>query len=126
MREIIAAIRDLYKKTPTEHTMVQINDVVREVLESVQDEHRVHGIIATAEYDENIPKIEASYTQIQQVILNLVENAIEAMRSVAPNKRRLQLVTGFDHNSGVSIYVQDSGAGISRPPRSDIRAIFYD
>jgi len=116
--QIIAAIRELYKKTPTEHLMVQINDVVREVLESVQDELRVDGVIATTEYQENIPEIHASYTQIQQVILNLVENAIEAMRSVAPEKRRLRLVTGFDGNTGVSVYVQDSGAGIS-PDRQD-------
>jgi signal transduction histidine kinase len=116
--QIIAAIRELYKKTPSEHAMVQINDVVREVLESVQDELRVDGVTATAEYQENIPEIHASHTQIQQVILNLVENAIEAMRLVAPDKRRLRLVTGFDGNSGVSVYVQDSGAGIS-PDRQD-------
>ena len=50
--------------------------------------------------------------------MNLVENAIEAMRLVAPDKRRLRLVTGFDGNSGVSVYIQDSGAGIS-PDRQD-------
>ena len=116
--DIIAAIRELYKKAPTEHTMVQINDVVREVLESVQDGLRVNGIIATAEYHENIPEIHASHTQILQVILNLVENAIEAMRLVAPDKRRLRLVTGFDGKLCVSVYVQDSGAGIS-PDRQD-------
>jgi signal transduction histidine kinase len=116
--EIIAAIRNLYKKSPTEYAVIQINDVVREVLESVQDRLRVDEVITTAEYQENIPEIHASHTQIQQVILNLVENAIEAMRSVAPDKRRLRLVTGFDGNSGVSVYVQDSGAGIS-PDRQD-------
>jgi signal transduction histidine kinase len=111
--EIIAAIRDLYRKIPTEHTMVQINDVVREVLELVQDELRVDGVTATAEYHENIPEIHASHAQIQQVILNLIKNAAEAMRLVAPDKRRLRLVTGFNGNSGVSVYVQDSGPGVS-------------
>jgi hypothetical protein len=48
--QIIAAIRELYKKTPSEHAMIQINDVVGEMLESVQDELRVDGITATAEY----------------------------------------------------------------------------
>jgi signal transduction histidine kinase len=84
----------------------------------VEDELRVDGVIATAEYQENIPEIHASHTQIQQGILNLVENAIEAMRLVAPDKRRLRLVTGFGGNSGVSVYVQDSGTGIS-PDRQD-------
>ena len=105
--------------------MVQINDVVREVLELVQDELRVDGIIATAEYDKNIPEIEASHTQIQQVILNLIKNAIEAMRLVTPDKRRLRLVTGFDGNSGVSVYIQDSGAGISPGRRDRIFEPFF-
>ena len=111
--EIIAAIRDLYKSKRTQHTMLQINDVVREVLALVQDELRANGVIASAEYDENLPKIPASNTQIQQVILNLVENSIEAMRLVAPDKRRLRLMTGLDGDSGVLVYIQDSGAGIS-------------
>jgi nitrogen-specific signal transduction histidine kinase len=87
--KIIAAIRDLYKQTPVEHAIVQINDVVREVLELVEDELRLEAIVTTAEYQENLPKIHASRTQIQQVILNLVKNAIEAMRLVALDKRRL-------------------------------------
>jgi signal transduction histidine kinase len=116
--EIIAAIRDLYRRTPTEHTMVQINDVVREVLALVQDDLRVEAVDASAEYHENIPEIHAAHTQIQQAILNLVKNAIEAMHSVAPDKRRLRVVTGFDGNSDVAVYVQDSGPGIS-PDRQD-------
>src|SRR6516165_4477491 len=85
--KIIAAIRDLYRKTPTKHTTVQINDVVREALASVQDDLRVEGVVATAEYHENLPEIHAAHTQIQQAVLNLVKNAVEAMRSVASDKR---------------------------------------
>jgi signal transduction histidine kinase len=111
--EIIAAIRDLYKKSPTEHTMVRINDVVHEVLAAIQVDLRAEDVVATVEYQENLPEIHAAHTQIQQVILNLVKNAIEAMRSVAPDKRRVRVVTGFDASSGVAVYVQDSGAGIA-------------
>ena len=123
--EIIAAIRDLYKKTPTEYTMVQINDVVREVLALVQDDLRVEAVVATAGYHENLPEIHASHTQIQQAILNLVKNAIEAMRSVAPDKRRLRLVTGFDGKSGVAVYVQDSGPGISSESQERVFEPFF-
>ena len=105
--------------------MVQINDVVREVLVLVQDELRVDSVIATAECQENFPEIHASHTQIQQVILNLVKNAIEAMRLVAPNKRRLRLVTGFDGHSGVAVYVQDSGPGISPDQQDRIFEPFF-
>jgi signal transduction histidine kinase len=123
--KIIAAIRDLYKQTPVEHAIVQINDVVREVLELVEDELRLEAIVTTAEYQENLPKIHASHTQIQQVILNLVKNAIEAMRLVAPDKRRLRVVTGFDGNSGVAVYVQGSGPGISPDRQYQIFEPFF-
>jgi signal transduction histidine kinase len=116
--EIIVAIRDLYKKTPPKQTMVQINDVVGEVLGLVQDDLRVEAVIATAECQVDLPKIHASHAQIQQVILNLVKNAFEAMRSVTPDKRRLRLITGFDDKTGVTVYIQDSGPGI-KPENED-------
>jgi C4-dicarboxylate-specific signal transduction histidine kinase len=123
--EIIAAIRGLFKKTPIQNTAVQINDVVREVLALVQDDLRVEAVIATAECEENLPEIHASHTQIQQVILNLVKNAVEAMRSVSPDKRRLRLMTGFDGRSGVSVYIQDSGAGIAPENKDRIFDAFF-
>jgi signal transduction histidine kinase len=111
--EIISGVREIYRKTPTKHTMVQINDVVREVLDLVRDDLRVEAITAAAEYQENLPEIHAAHTQIQQVILNLVKNAIDAMRSVSSSKKHLRLITGFHGKSGVSVYIQDSGPGIA-------------
>jgi C4-dicarboxylate-specific signal transduction histidine kinase len=123
--EIIAGIREIYRKTPTKHTMVQINDVVREVLGLVQDDLRLEAITAAAEYQEDLPEILAAHTQIQQVVLNLVKNAIEAMRSVSSDKRRLRLVTGFHGKSGVSVYIQDSGPGIAPKVRDRIFDPFF-
>ncbi|MGA7786614.1 MAG: ATP-binding protein [Xanthobacteraceae bacterium] len=120
--EIIASIRELFKRTPTQHTMIQINLVVREVLNLVREDLQVEAIATAAEYGENLPDIHAAHTQIQEVILNLVKNAIDAMRSVPPDKRRLRLVTGLRGNSGVSVYIQDSGPGIA----SDIRDRIFD
>ena len=111
--EIIAGIREIYRKTPTKHTMVQINDVVREGLDLVQDDLQVEAITAAAEYAENLAEVYAAHTQLQQVILNLVKNAIEAMRSVSSGKKHLRFVTGLHGKSGVSVYIQDSGPGIA-------------
>ena len=86
----------------------------------VQDDLRVEAITATAEYQENLPQIHAAHAQIQQVILNLVKNAIEAMRSGSSGNRRLRLVTGFDEKSRVSVYIQDSGDGIAPQYRDKI------
>jgi signal transduction histidine kinase len=123
--EIIAAIRGLFKKTPVQRMAVQINDVVREVLVLVQDDFRAEAVIATAEYQENLPQIHASHTQIQQVILNLIKNAVEAMRSVPPDQRRLRLMTGFDGETGVSVYIQDSGPGIAPENQDRIFDAFF-
>lgn len=123
--EIIAAVRGLYRQTPTEKAMIQINDVVREVLALVQDEIRGESVLATAEYQETLPEIHASHTQIQQVILNVVKNAVEAMRLVAPDKRRLRLVTGSNGNSGVVVYVQDSGPGVPADREDQIFEPFF-
>jgi signal transduction histidine kinase len=91
----------------------------------VQDDLRVGAITATAEYQENLPQIHADHTQIQQVILNVVKNAIEAMRSGSSSSRRLRLVTGFDGKSSVSVYIQDSGDGIAPQYRDRIFDPFF-
>jgi signal transduction histidine kinase len=123
--EIIAGIRGLFKDASTQRAMIQINDICSEVLNLVQDDLRVGAITATAEYQENIPQIHAAHTQIQQVILNLIQNAIEAMRSGSSGNRRLRLVTGFDGKSSVSVYVQDSGDGIAPQYRDRIFDPFF-
>jgi signal transduction histidine kinase len=123
--EVIAGIRGLFRDTPTQRTMIQINDVVREVLDLVQDDLRAGSVTATAEYQENLPEIRAAGTQVQQVILNLVKNAIEAMRSESTGNRRLRLVTGFDRKTGVSVYFQDTGAGIAPKDRDRIFDPFF-
>ena len=123
--KIIVAIRGLFRKTPIQFTAVQINDVVREVLALIQDDLQLEAVVATAEYEGNLPKIHVAATQIQQVILNLVKNAIEAMRSVAPGKRRLRLVTGVNGKSTVSVYIQDSGPGIASKVQDRIFDPFF-
>jgi signal transduction histidine kinase len=120
-----ATHRGLFRDAPTQRAMIQINDICSEVLNLVQDDLRVEAITATAEYQENLPPIHAAHTQIQQVILNLVKNAIEAMRSGSSGNRRLRLVTGFDEKSSVSVYIQDSGGGIAPQYRDRIFDPFF-
>jgi signal transduction histidine kinase len=123
--EIIASIRELFSQTPRERTMIQINDVTREVLSLVEHDLRDNEISVVADYQENLPQIHADQTQMQQVILNLVKNAIDAMRGDSPNKRQLRLITGFDGDSTVSLYIQDSGSGITAEDQDHIFDPFF-
>jgi signal transduction histidine kinase len=123
--ETVASVRGLFRKTAVQRTALQINDVVREVLDLVQDDLRVGGITAAADCQDNLPEILAAHTQIQQLILNLVKNAIEAMRSAPAGKRRSRLATGLYEKSGVALYIHDSGTGIAPVERNRIFDPFF-
>jgi signal transduction histidine kinase len=110
--EMINSTLGLFKETASQWKMLQLNEVVSEVLTLVQNDLEANGISVTTEYKENLPQIKADPTQLQQVILNLTKNAIEAMASSSSGKRRLRLATGFD-NSVASLYIQDTGPGIT-------------
>ena len=87
---------------------------------------QVGDISVITEFQENLPQIHANGTQIQEVILNLVKNAIDAMHRDS-NKRQLRLITGFDGDSTVSLYIQKLRAWNSRrEPKSHIRCVFYN
>ena len=93
--------------------MIEINRLVRQVLRMVENDLQVHGVSVSTEFQEDVPQIMADPTQLQQVILNLVKNAIEAMATGPATIKTLRLVTTQDGNSVVSLSVQDSGPGIN-------------
>lgn len=119
---IVSSMRSLFKKTPNMRTIVQLNDVVRQLLGSVQRDLQANGISLTTEFEQNLPQVQAEFTLLEQVILNLIKNAIDAMEAVPPSERNLRLVTGFDGKSLVSLYIQDSGPGIT----AEIKGYIFD
>ena len=94
-------------------TTLQINDIVREALDFVEHDLRDNGISLTTEFPDNLPEIYADHTQIQQIVFNLIKNAIEAMRSCSSDKRSLRVATAGG-NSYVSFYIQDSGPELAQ------------
>ena len=123
--KVVSSMRAMFKKTSNLHTMVQLNDVVRQLLSLVQRDLQANGISLTTEYEPNLPEVQAEATQLQQVILNLVKNAIDAMEAVPHGERRLRLVTGFDRKSVVSLCIQDSGPGITAEDQDRIFDPFF-
>ena len=123
--EIVAAIRGLFKTTARQKTMVEINRLVREVLRMVENDLNVHGVIVSTEFQEDVPQIMADPIQLQQVILNLVKNAIDAIAIGPTTVQAIRLITTYNGNSVVSLYVQDSGPGITTENETQLFDPFF-
>ncbi len=111
--QIISSVRGLFKRMPNHRTMVQLNDVSRLVMKLERHDLLSGGIAVTTDYQENLPLIQGDPTQLQQVILNLVKNAIDAMQGRPLGERRLRIATGSDRQSAVLFYIRDSGPGVT-------------
>ena len=110
--EVVDSTRELFKTTDHQNTLIEINRLVRQVLRMVEYDLHGQGVTASTEFQEDLPQIMGDPTLLQQVILNLVKNAIEAMGTVARTKKVLRLVATHSGN-WVSLSVQDSGPGIT-------------
>ena len=109
---IISSIRQLSKTTPDRRAPTRVEDVARLALRLLQHDLQINEVSVATEFQDNLPEVHLDDTQLQQVLLNLFKNAIDAMSSVAPEARRLRLTTSIDGHSMVVLSVQDSGPGI--------------
>ena len=110
--EVVTAVRALFRTTARQRKMVEINHLAREVLRMVENDLRVHGVSVSTEFEEAVPQVRADPIQLQQVLLNLVKNAIDAITIGPTTQKVIRLITTYDGKSVVSIYVQDTGPGI--------------
>ena len=122
---IISSIRELSKYTTDRSARTRIEDVARVVLRLLQHDLQINEVSVATEFQDNLPDVHLDGTQLQQVLLNPVKNAIDAMRPVAHETRRLRLTTGFDGHSTVLLSVQDSGPGIPLEHRERIFDPFF-
>ena len=111
--EVIRRVRALANKTDIEKAPLDINDVTREVIALVQRELRSHQVSLRMELASALPKILGDRVQLQQVIINLVMNGIEAMRSVTDRPRELVILSRQDEPQQVLLSVTDCGIEIT-------------
>jgi PAS domain S-box-containing protein len=111
--EVIRRVRALAKKTSLEKVLLDVNDVVRETIPLVQRELISHQVLLRMELAPALPMILGDRVQLQQVVINLVMNGLEAMLPIMDGSRELVIRSGQDETHQVLVTVTDSGAGIS-------------
>ena len=102
-----------------------MEDVARQVLRLLQHELEFNEVSVVTEFRAETPSVRADPAQLQQVILNLVKNAIEAMSSTPPDGRRLKVGTRNEGRSSVFLSVQDTGAGVHLQDQDRIFEAFF-
>jgi signal transduction histidine kinase len=124
--DVIGRIRALIKKAPPRTDELEINDVVREVIALTQGEVAKNGVSLQTALAADLPLVQGDRVQLQQVILNLIINAVEAMNAVGEGSRALLIGTGIDDASnGVMVAVQDSGPGLNPQNLDRLFDAFY-
>jgi PAS domain S-box-containing protein len=111
--EVISRISDLTKKTPPRRDNLEINGAIREVVEFTRGEAEKNRVSVHAELADSLPTVRGDRVELQQVILNLVMNGIEAMQSVEDRPRELVIRSRQDEKQLVLVSVTDCGVGIS-------------
>jgi C4-dicarboxylate-specific signal transduction histidine kinase len=109
--EVVERVRRLVRREPSERVSLDLNRLALETLALMQAEIKANGILLRTELAEDLPHVSGDPVQLQQVILNLTINAIEAMGLVAANRRELIVRTAHAATS-VALAVQDSGNGL--------------
>lgn len=122
--EVIARIRGFLKRSKTDRTMVCMDNVVEDVIGLARDSLRSAGVQLIKHVDSDLPRVFADSVQLQQVILNLMMNGIEAMGSCATPERQLELRV-VKHGGDIDVSVSDSGTGLVTADFERIFEAFY-
>jgi signal transduction histidine kinase len=111
--DIITHMRDLLRKNDSEPLEIDLNDVIRRVVELLTPEARLRGISVNTLLDPRRLAVRANAVHLQQVVLNLALNGMEAMRDSTHGERRLTIRTGAANDSRVEVTVSDTGSGLA-------------
>jgi len=126
--EVLARIRALLKRTPPAKTLVSVNQIVRDVLALTAGELRQHSIELSLGLAHNLPAVHGDNIQLQQVLLNLIKNAVEALGEIANGQRTLRIQSRLgelDGKPGVMVEVSDTGVGLSSTAAARLFEAFH-
>jgi PAS domain S-box-containing protein len=123
--EVINRIRALVRKAPARRERVMINDAIREVIALTRGEATRHHVSIYAELDREVPDVEGDRVQLQQVMLNLLINAVEAMKDCRDGTRELTIATWAQGDGSVRVSIADTGPGIDGVDTERLFEPFY-
>jgi two-component system sensor kinase FixL len=119
--EVISRVRSLVKKAPPRNDLVDLNKVIVEVLALAQNEARRNRVFMKRELASDLPPVIGDRVQLQQVILNLIMNGLEAMAKVNEGARELTVSSSKDESDNLIVAVRDSGVGLDQ---ADLERVF--
>ena len=122
--EVVGRIRALIKKAPARKDAVEINDAILEVIALTRSEAANNSVSVRTQLAEGLPRVQGDRVQLQQVLVNLIINAIEAMRDVGEEEREL-LISTRNEPDGVSVEVRDLGPGFAPAALERVFEAFY-
>jgi signal transduction histidine kinase len=124
--DIIDRIRDHIKKVPARKDAVEINDAILEVIALTRTEAANNSVSVRTQLAEGLPRVQGDRVQLQQVMLNLIVNAIQAMSGIGEGARELQIsIDAVPSEGGVRVGVRDTGPGLSPESLSRLFEPFY-
>jgi PAS domain S-box-containing protein len=123
--EVILRIRDFSKKAHPQMLQLDINEVIEEAAKLIRHEALQHGVTIRSEFASDLPPVRGDRIQLQQVIVNLAVNGMEAMASVQDRERMLIVRTERDQTSRILVAVADAGVGIEPENLERVFVAFY-
>ncbi len=120
--DIIDRLRSLYKKAPPQRELVEMNEIVKEMVVLLRGEAHRYGVSIRMDLVPDLPKITADRVQVQQVLMNLMLNAIEAMQETGGV---LTVSSQLDQDGRVLISVSDTGVGLPTEKKDEIFNAFF-
>jgi PAS domain S-box-containing protein len=123
--DVMARIHALIKKAPQRKDGVELNHAIRDVIALTRGEAVRHGVTVQTQLADGLPLVQGDRIQLQQVLLNLIINAVEAMSADCEGPRELAVSTASSAPDGVLIVVRDSGPGLAAASLETVFDAFY-
>ena len=123
--EVIQRVRALLRREEPRYDLLYINDVIRDILTFLQSDSILEGLSIEIELAPGLPAVLGDRVQLQQVLVNLILNAVAAMHEIRPDLRKVVIRTEKQEDQGVKVSVRDSGVGIDQAHKDRMFEPFY-